>query len=104
MNYSSPDTTLFLYLIAAFTAGTALGAVYFTALWHTVRQLASAKSPARLLLVSYVLRLAVVLTGFYLLMGDGHWERLVAATLGFVIVRKILTYRLGPQGAAGAIH
>jgi F1F0 ATPase subunit 2 len=104
MNYNSPDTTVLLYLIAAFTAGTALGAVYFTALWHTVRQLASAKSPARLLLVSYVLRLAVVLAGFYLLMGDGHWERLVAATLGFVIVRKILTYRLGPQGAAGAIH
>lgn len=101
---SSLDRDSLLFLIAAFTAGAALGAVYFTALWHTVQQLPSAKSPARLLLISYFLRVAVVLAGFYLVMGAGHWERLIAATLGFIIVRKILTYRLGPQNAAGVIH
>jgi F1F0 ATPase subunit 2 len=95
---------MLLYLIAAFTTGVALGAVYFTVLWHTLKQLPSTKSPARLLLISYVMRLSAVLAGFYLIMGEGHWERLVAATTGFIIVRKIMTYRLGPQSAAGAIH
>ncbi|PKN06514.1 MAG: ATP synthase subunit I [Deltaproteobacteria bacterium HGW-Deltaproteobacteria-7] len=101
---SSLDKDSLLFLIAAFTAGAAFGAVYFTALWHTVRQLPSAKSPARLLLISYIFRVAAVLAGFYLVMGAGHWERLIAATLGFIIVRKILTYHLGPQNAAGVIH
>lgn len=97
MTNNSLDISSLLLLIAAFTAGAALGAVYFTALWHTVRQLPSAKSPTCLLLISYIFRVAAVLGGFYLVMGAGHWERLIAATLGFVIVRKIMTYRLGPQ-------
>ncbi len=101
MTFNRLDQSHLLFLIAAFTAGAALGAVYFTALWHTVRQLPSAKSPARLLLISYILRVAAVLGGFYLVMGAGHWERLIAATLGFVMVRKIMAYRLGPQSAAG---
>ena len=73
------NTVLFLTLVAAFTAGTALGAFYFTALWHTVRQLPTAKSPARLMIGSFIIRMVVVLIGFYLVMGEGHWERLAAA-------------------------
>lgn len=99
MIFSNLNTELILALIAAFTAGLALGAFYFTALWHTVRQLPSTKSPARLMIGSFLIRTAVVLAGFYLIMGTTHWERLAAAMLGFIIVRKILTYRLGPQNA-----
>ena len=86
-------------LAVAFTAGMVLGVFYFTALWQTVRRLSSAKSPARLLLGSIILRMVVVMAGFYLIMGTGHWERLASAMLGFIIVRKILTYCLGPQNA-----
>ena len=68
-------------------------------LWHTVRQLPSAKSPIRLMIVSFMMRMAVVLVGFYLVMGGEHWERLAAAMLGFIVIRKILTHRLGPQNA-----
>jgi F1F0 ATPase subunit 2 len=104
MMNKSLDTTMLLTLIAAFTAGLALGAVYFTALLHTLHQLPSAKSPARLLLGSLILRMAVVMAGFYLIMGTGHWERLAAAMLGFIIIRKILTYRLGPQNAVETVN
>jgi F1F0 ATPase subunit 2 len=48
--------------------------------------------------------MAVVMAGFYLVMGGEHWERLVSAMLGFIIIRKILTYRLGPQNAVGTVH
>ena len=93
------DMTMAVVLAAAFSAGTVLGAFYFIGLWRTVRQLSSVKSPARLLLGSLILRMAVVMAGFYFIMGTGHWERLAAAMLGFIIIRKILTYRLGPQNS-----
>lgn len=98
------NATMIFFLIAAFAAGTVLGAFYFTALWHTVRQLSSAKSPARLMIGSFLIRMGVVLAGFYLVMGAGHWERLAAAMLGFIMIRKILTYRLGPQNAVQGVH
>lgn len=90
-----------MMLGAAFTAGLVLGAVYFIALWQTVRRLSGAASPVRLMLGSLILRMAVLTTGFYFIMG-GHWERLALALLGFVVMRKILTYRLGPQNTAQA--
>jgi len=99
MIFNNINTVLISMLIASFVAGLALGAFYFIALWYTVRQLPSAKKPARLMIGSFVIRMAVILSGFYLIMGTTHWERLAAAMLGFIIVRKILTYRLGPQKA-----
>jgi len=86
-------------LAADFFAGMMLGAFYFIGLWRTVRQLPSIKSPAYLLLGSLILRMAVVMAVFYFIMGTGHWERLASAMLGFIITKKILTYRLGPQNA-----
>jgi F1F0 ATPase subunit 2 len=92
-----------MILTAAFAAGLALGAFYFIGLWQTVRRLPSAVSPVRLILGSIVLRLAVLTGGFYFIMG-GHWERLAVALLGFVVMRKILTYRLGSPRAVEAVH
>ena len=98
------DLEILFPLIAAFTAGLCLGTVYFIALWRTVRQLPSVKSPARLLFGSLISRMALVMAGFYLIMGTGHWERLAAAMLGFIIIRKILTYRLGPQNSVEVVN
>ncbi|PKN69345.1 MAG: ATP synthase subunit I [Deltaproteobacteria bacterium HGW-Deltaproteobacteria-12] len=92
-----------IILMMSFAAGLVLGAFYFVALWRTVNRLSSATSPVRLMLGSLILRVAVVTAGFYFVMG-GHWERLAVAMLGFVLIRKILTYRLGPQKAAEAVH
>jgi F1F0 ATPase subunit 2 len=103
MNHSL-DATLIFTLIAAFVAGLALGAFYFIALWQTVQRVPSTASPARLMLGSFILRMAVVMAGFYLIINGGHWERLAAAMLGFIIIRKILTYRLGPQNAVETVN
>jgi len=43
-------------------------------------------------------RMVVVLPGFYFVM-SGHWERLVMALLGFILIRMILTRRLGMDKA-----
>ena len=89
--------TLFI-LILMFMAGLALGALYFISLWETVRRLERTGGGARLLAISFAVRLAIILTVFFFLM-NGHWERLAAAMIGFVVIRKILTYHLGPQKA-----
>jgi F1F0 ATPase subunit 2 len=101
MNEMNMNTMISLALM--FTAGLALGAFYFISLWQTLRRLPRTESRVRLLIISYVLRLAVVLTVLYLLM-DGHWERLAAAMVGFVLMRKILTHHLVRQKSMEAIH
>jgi F1F0 ATPase subunit 2 len=93
-----------LILILMFAAGLALGAFYFVSLWLTLQRLAEIQNRARLLLVSYILRLAVVLTAFYFLLRDGHWERLAVAMIGFVIMRKILTHHFAPPKTLEAVH
>jgi len=98
------NTAMLLSLAAALIVGLVLGAFYFIALWRTVRKLPSAASPARLMLGSFILRMAVVMAGFYLIMDGGHWERLAAALIGFIIIRKILTNHLGEQNTVEAVH
>jgi F1F0 ATPase subunit 2 len=85
-------------LSGAFAAGLVLGAFYFVALWRTVKKLPDTHSPLRLVLGSFFLRMAVVLPGFYFVMG-GQWERLAMALIGFILMRMILTRRLGMDKA-----
>jgi F1F0 ATPase subunit 2 len=82
-----------LTLVLAWLAGGGLGAIFFGGLWWTVRKGVSSQRPALWFLGSLVLRTGIVLVGLYLVSG-GHWERLVACLLGFVIARFILTLRL----------
>lgn len=92
-----------LMLLLMFAVGLALGAFYFLSLWQTIKRLSRAESRARLLIVSYALRLSVVLSAFYFLLKDGHWERLALALVGFVVMRKILTHHFGPQKTLEAV-
>lgn len=85
---------LVLTLIASFLAGMALGVFYFWALWKSVRRISEQR--AHSLLLGYLFRLGIVLVGFYLIMGE-HWERLVCALLGFLVVRAFLVRRWGER-------
>ncbi len=82
-------------LTLAFVAGAGLGLLYFGGLWLTVRRLARARRPALLFLGSLVVRVAVLLGGLYLVMGE-DWRRLLAALVGVIAARIVLTRRLGP--------
>jgi len=83
-------------LIMAFAAGLLIGSFYFLALWLTVRRLPKARFPAVLTLGSYLVRSAVSMAGFYLVMA-GCWERLLVSLLGFIIVRSILVRLFQPE-------
>ena len=76
----------FLILAVALAAGLLLGAFFFGGLWWTVRKGVSSKRPAHWFLGSLLLRMSLVLVGFYFV-GRGNWQRLVACLLGFIIAR-----------------
>lgn len=85
----------FVSLMGPVAAGVLLGTIFFGGLWWTVRQGVSAKRPALWFLGSVLLRTGIILAGFHVVAG-GHWERLLACLLGFVIAHFIVTWFTGP--------
>lgn len=77
-------------LVAAAVAGILLGGMFFGGLWWTVRQGLSSQRVALWFLGSLLLRLSLVLVGFYFVLGDS-WQRLLAGLLGFTVSRPIVT-------------
>ena len=78
-----------LTLILASVAGVLLGALFFGGLWWTVQKGLSSKRSALWFLGSLLLRMSIALAGFYFVSG-GHWKRLLACLLGFVMARLIV--------------
>jgi F1F0 ATPase subunit 2 len=78
-------------LILSLIAGLALGLFFFGGLWWTVRKAINSSNPALWFFSSVMLRMAVVIFGFYLVMA-GDWRRLCIALVGFIIARMIVTH------------
>ena len=86
-----------LLLALAGVAGLFLGAMFFGGLWWTVRKGVSSPRPALWFFGSLLLRMSLALAGFYFV-GRGHWERLLACLLGFVMARLVVTWLTRPSG------
>ena len=78
-----------IVLAAALAAGVLLGAIFFGGLWWTVRKGVTAKNPALWFLGSSLLRIIVVLAGFYFI-ARGDWKKLLLCLLGFLIARTVV--------------
>ena len=90
-------------LTLAFVAGALLGAFFFGGLWWTVQKAITSKQPATWFLGSLLLRTCLILTGFYLV-AQGHWSRIVACLLGFLMARFLVVRRLSRPTAEGLIE
>ena len=84
-----------LSLAPALAAGGVLGTIFFGGLWWTVRRGVSSKQTALWFFGSLLLRMSIALAGFYFV-SAGHWNRLLACLLGFIIARFIVTRLTGP--------
>jgi F1F0 ATPase subunit 2 len=76
-------------LVLVWMAGGALGAIFFGGLWWTVSKGVSSPHPALWFLGSILVRMGIVLTGFYYV-GHGDLQRLLACLLGFVMARIVV--------------
>lgn len=81
--------------LVGFGMGMLVCGVYLGALWLTVRQMPGTRHPGTLVLTSYLLRLMAVGTGFYGTLRLGGAAGLVAALLGFILVRQLAVRRIG---------
>jgi F1F0 ATPase subunit 2 len=78
-----------LMQVVAGATGLVLGAAFFGGLWWTVRMGVSTPHPALWFLVSWILRMGLVLAGFHIV-GDGRWQRLLACLAGFAVSRVLM--------------
>ena len=91
----------FQVLTLAFVAGAVLGTFFFGGLWWTVQKGVVSNRPELWFLGSLALRIGVILAGFYVV-SQGHWSRLAACLVGFLMARVIVVHRLtrAPVGQA----
>jgi F1F0 ATPase subunit 2 len=83
--------TEILMLAVVGVAGLLLAALFFSGLWWTVRKGVSSPRPALWFGGSVLLRMSIVLAGFYFV-SRGRWERLMACLGGFIIGRFLVMW------------
>lgn len=86
----------------ALLAGVTIGVFFFGGLWLTVRRIPTSNNPGLLLMVSLIVRMAVALGAFFLIM-DGSWQRLLVSVVGFILARQLLIQRWGPDRNSYAV-
>lgn len=81
-----PET---VYSLLAFVGGLLLGGFFYGSLRWTVRRGLVSSRPAAWFFISYLVRMAVALAGFYTI-SAGSSPRLIACLIGFVIARFLV--------------
>ena len=110
---SAPMIGVSMGVMLMFVAGGLLAALYLAGLWLTLQYIHRPHHPHHKrhphherpkaglwLTISLVLRLLLLLAAFYLILGDGQWRHLLAALVGFMTLRQLVTHRVQRQLAA----
>lgn len=87
-----------LGIVAAFVVGAGLGAFFFVGLKMTIARLPTARRPVLLVLSSMIVR-TVVTVAVFVWIGNGQWQRYVAAIVAFIAVKLILIWAVVARGA-----
>lgn len=78
-------------LVLSWAAGFGLGAFFYGGLWWTVRRTLVSPAPAQWMLGSALVRMGVVMAGFYLVAGS-HGERWLLCVVGLTVARAVVTW------------
>ncbi len=78
-------------IIIIFICGIVLGVIFFGGLWLTVKKGITSKMPGILFVVSFFIRTAITLLGFYFL-GANNPKNMAACLIGFVVARFAIKY------------
>jgi len=90
-----------LMLVPALFFGGLLGATFFLGLRWTVSRAALKGAGWLLFPLSFLVRVAILVAGFYLL-SSGDWRRLLACLLGFTIARALVIRLTGKDRQSNA--
>lgn len=86
-------------MVVGFFGGVVLGVVFFGGLYWSVNQLPSIKYPGLLMVVSMLVRMAILLTGLYFLMA-GEIKNLLAAVAGVMLIKFVMIARVRQKPTA----
>lgn len=75
-------------LILALLLGTLLGGLFFGGLWLTIKMALNSKMPAVLFILSFFIRTAMVIGGFYMIAKQDSSKWIMCAC-GFIIARFV---------------
>lgn len=79
-----------LTILWSLVLGAGLGYVFFWGLWQTIQHVTGADHPYLWIFLSFLIRTAIVLLGFYVLLLI-QWQLIAVALLGFILVRLLVT-------------
>jgi F1F0 ATPase subunit 2 len=78
-----------ILIIAAFFGGAIAAYIYTMMLWKSVRSIGAAKKNILFIMGGFALRIGFCLAVFIAAGYGGHFDRLIACAVGFIIVRAI---------------
>ena len=84
-----------LHFIASGFFGFLLGFVFFWGLWSTVKGFDQSRHPALRMMVSFLLRISIVIVGFYFVARYGDWLHVLIAVFGLILSRMFINQRIG---------
>lgn len=76
-------------MLPSLLIGALLGIIFFGGLWLTVKKGLNSKNSALIFTGSFVIRMAITLIGFYLVVQYG-WENMLVSLAGFLIARIVI--------------
>jgi F1F0 ATPase subunit 2 len=76
-------------LVFSLGAGILVGVIFFGGLWFTVTKVVSSGKASLWLVISWLIRNGIVLTGFYFV-SNGQWEKLLVCLFGFLVARVVI--------------
>lgn len=80
-------------MIVSFLIGLLMGILYFGGLYFSTQKFNSAKSPALFMILSFVLRMGILIVGFYYLSKSGY-KNILIGLLGVMLVRFIMVFNI----------
>lgn len=88
----NPDLPI-VWMLITFMGGIGLGAVFFGGLWLTTRSLRSVAANPALLILSFLLRVSIVLLGLFWMTG-ADWRYVLVCLAGFLLARSLVIRRV----------
>lgn len=76
-----------------FIVGTILGAIYFGGLYFTTQKIGEVEKPTLLIVLSFILRMGLLILTFFYLSKGGYKDMLIAL-VALIIVRFIMTHSI----------
>ncbi len=77
-------------MLPSLIAGGILGIIFFGGLWLTIQRALHSKKAAFLFVSSFIIRMAIILAGFYYV-SQHSWQKMLVCLAGFLIARTIIT-------------